>query len=62
MRRALQFLRNLDQAYGGWWLTNSQQAWMPWVINYRCGTNFPTVSPMNEGTNMGWTDWTHNRR
>ena len=59
MKRAVQFLYNLDKTYGGWWATHSQQAWIPWTINKRYGTGFPTISPMNEGTNMGWTDWTH---
>jgi hypothetical protein len=32
--------------------------WIPWVVNYYGGTNYPTDSA-NAGKNMGWTDWTH---
>lgn len=33
--------------------------WLPWVVNYYGGTDFPTVSPTQAGKNMGYTDWTH---
>ena len=33
--------------------------WLPWVVNYYGGTDFPTDSPTQAGKNMGYTDWTH---
>jgi hypothetical protein len=31
--------------------------WIPWVVNYYGGTNYPT-QPAAPGKNMAWTDWT----
>ncbi len=36
----------------------SDDTWIPWVINYYAGTNYPT-SAASSGKNMGYTDWTH---
>ena len=35
--------------------------WIPWLVNYYAGTNYPTTSPTQAGKGMGWTDWTHAR-
>jgi hypothetical protein len=61
MRRATQFLYDLDQDFpsDGWWASGDDE-WMPWLINDAYGTTFPTEFPANSGKNMGWTDWTHN--
>ncbi len=58
LKRMIQFLRNLDQSFGGWWATG-EDTWSPWLVNWAYGTNFPAVTPTTPGKNMGWTDWTH---
>lgn len=55
IKRAVQFLYNL----GGSWLPDGDDVFMPWVVNKAYGTSFKTVSPVQPGKNMGWTDWTH---
>jgi hypothetical protein len=57
--RAVQFLYDLDRQYpeGEWWAKGDDR-WVPWLINYIYGTNFPTEQA-RIGKNMGWTDWTH---
>jgi len=60
LRRAVQFLHDLSLRYpnDGWWASGDDQ-WMVWLINYRYGTQFPTVLPAQPGKNTAWTDWTH---
>jgi hypothetical protein len=55
----VQFLHDLQQDYpdDGWWATGDD-TWIPWLINYYYGTEFPTETT-KAGKNMGWTDWTH---
>jgi hypothetical protein len=36
--------------------------WQPWLVNHAYGTDFSAESPTQPGKNMGWTDWTHQRR
>lgn len=59
-RRAVQYLYNLDQTCSNWYATGDDN-FTPWIINHVYGTNFPTVSPVDYGKIMGYTDWTHNR-
>ena len=59
LRRAVQFVRDLDLQFGGWWATGDD-TWQPWFVNFAYGTSFPT-SPAAIGKTMGWTDWTHAR-
>jgi hypothetical protein len=54
--RAVQFLRRLDQSYGGWWAT-ADDTWQPWIVNRAYGTALPAQSPSAPGKIMGWTDW-----
>ncbi|MFN8187683.1 MAG: Ig-like domain-containing protein [Gaiellales bacterium] len=59
LRRAAQFILDLDQALGGWWATGDD-TWQPWFVNFAYGTAFPTRDAAI-GKTMGWTDWTHAR-
>jgi alginate lyase len=58
IRRAFQFLYDLDRRYGGWW-ADSNDEWNVWMVNRAYGTRFPTRTPAKPGKIMGWTDWTH---
>lgn len=57
--RAVKFLEQLDTRYpdDGWWAAGDDN-WVPWVVNFVYGTDFPTAKA-RPGKNMGWTDWTH---
>lgn len=35
---------------------SGDDTWIPWVVNYYSGSNFPT-SAASPGKNMAWTDW-----
>ncbi|RIL10148.1 hypothetical protein DCC79_08890 [bacterium] len=59
-RRAVQYLRSLDQTCGGWWATGDD-TFSPWIVNHVYGTTFPTTSPVGVGKIMSFTDWTHDR-
>jgi hypothetical protein len=54
--RAVQFLKRLDDAYGGWWAANDD-TWQPWLINRAYGTSLPESAPASQGKIMAWTDW-----
>ena len=59
LRRAAGFLFGLHQAYGaGEWGAPRGDEWIPWLLNARYGTHFPTVLPARPGKGMGFTDWT----
>jgi alginate lyase len=60
LRRAVQFLFDLNASYGGWWAEGDDQ-WVPWLVNAANGTSFPVSYPALPGKIMGWTDWTHVR-
>ena len=53
--RAVEYLDDLEQQYGGWW-AHGDDTYLPWLVNHVYGTDFPT-SPANIGKNMSWTDW-----
>ena len=36
--------------------------WIPYVVNYFYGTDFPAPAAARAGKNVGWTNWTHARR
>ena len=63
IRRAYQYLLWLDNTTGGFWYysegTTGPNNWQPWIVNKRYGINLPHASPVNQGWNMSWTDWTH---
>ena len=58
LRRATEFLHELDTEYDKWWATQDD-TWIPWLVNARTGAGFPTSAAAMPGKNMGWTDWTH---
>jgi IPT/TIG domain-containing protein/flagellar hook capping protein FlgD/alginate lyase len=58
IRRAFQFLLDLEHRYGGWWAVGNDECF-PWLANHAYGTSFPAVSPAGPGKNMAWMDWTH---
>jgi hypothetical protein len=61
--RAYTRLHELSKRDSFWWERGTgDESWQPWLANYAYGTSFPAVSPSRPGTNMGWTDWTHNAR
>ena len=51
--RAVQFLCDIG------WNPEGDDLWLPWLVNYAYGTDFPVTTPVEPGKNMGWTDWTH---
>jgi flagellar hook capping protein FlgD/IPT/TIG domain-containing protein/alginate lyase len=58
IRRAFQFLYDLDRRYGGWWAVGNDECF-PWLVNRAYGTSFPAVTPARPGKNIAWMDWTH---
>ncbi|HYM81859.1 MAG TPA: alginate lyase family protein [Candidatus Limnocylindria bacterium] len=58
LERAVQFLHDLDQRFGGWWAGGDDE-WNVWLVNAANGSQFPTESPAGAGKIMAWTDWTH---
>jgi hypothetical protein len=59
LRRAASFLFDLHTKYGAEaWAAPSGHAWIPWLLNARYGTHFPTALPAAPGKGMGFTDWT----
>jgi hypothetical protein len=59
--RAAKFLEYLNQQFGGWWAQGDDE-WNPWVINFAYDGQFAAKEGARPGKNMGWTDWTHDRR
>ena len=58
LRRAAQFLFRLRQRYGASWDPPPGGTWIPWLLNARYGSHFPTASPARPGKGMGYADWT----
>jgi hypothetical protein len=60
LRRAVAFLHalSLELPDDSWW-ASGDDAWIPWLVNARCGTTFPASPQGSPGKNMGWTQWTH---
>jgi len=58
LRRAVQYLYDLDEEYGGW-AAEGDDLYIPWLVNDAYGTSFPIAEPVLYGKNMGWADWTH---
>jgi len=54
LRRALQWLHSQAN-----YPATGDDTWIPHLINYYYGTQFPAPVPTSPGKNMGWTDWTH---
>jgi hypothetical protein len=36
--------------------------WIPHVVNYFYGTDFPAAESTRAGKNVGWTNWTHQKK
>jgi hypothetical protein len=59
LRRAASFLFALSSRYGeSAWAAPAGHAWVPWLLNARYGTHFPTQLPARPGKGMGFADWT----
>lgn len=56
--RATTFLWRLQQAYGGEWWADDDEAWVVWVLNRTYGTTFRAPATRSPGEGMSWTDWT----
>jgi hypothetical protein len=58
LRRAATFLFVLHRRYGAEkWGAPAGHGWIPWLLNARYGTGFPTALPAPPGKGMGFTDW-----
>lgn len=59
LRRAATYLFDLHDRHGDEdWGAPGGDEWIPWLLNARYGTDFPTVDPAQPGKGMGFTDWT----
>jgi myo-inositol-hexaphosphate 3-phosphohydrolase len=58
VRRALVWLHSANGS--NWCTASGDDAWVPYLVNYNYGTNFPGQSG-TEGKGLGFTDWTHQR-
>jgi Alginate lyase len=59
LRRAAGYLVALGQRTGEEdWHAAEDDGWIPWLLNARYGTRFPTRMPALPGKGMGFTDWT----
>jgi len=59
LRRAATFLFDLHRRYGAEeWSAPAGHSWIPWLLNARYRTAFPTTLPAPPGKGMGFTDWT----
>jgi hypothetical protein len=54
LRRALRWLYDEND-----YPAEGDDRWIPWVVNARTGSTFPTESPTSPGKSIGYTDWTH---
>lgn len=52
IKRALIWLHDVDG-----FPAQSDDTWVPWLVNYAYGTSFPAPSPSSPGKNLGFTDW-----
>src|SRR5919107_1986618 len=60
LRRATQFLWDLDGRFGGWWAA-SDDGFVPALVDAAYGATFPVDASAGPGKNMGFTAWTHAR-
>jgi hypothetical protein len=55
-------LRALDWLYDeNDYPAEGDDVWIPWIVNARYGTAYPTESPTRPGKSVGFSDWTHGR-
>ncbi len=57
IRRAMDWMHGVGCA-GGTAMPGNDE-WMPWLANWAYGTDYPTVTPVDLGRNIGFTDWSH---
>jgi hypothetical protein len=59
LRRAATFLFSVADNTGEQdFAAPAGHGWVPWLLNSRYGTRFPTRSPADPGKGLGFTDWT----
>jgi hypothetical protein len=54
LKRAMDFM-----VRAGYQMAYASQRWVPWLANYRYGTDYQTPLPLGLSYGMSWTDWTH---
>lgn len=54
LRRALTWLYEEND-----YPAEGDDRWIPWVVNARTASTFPTITPTSPGKSIGYTDWTH---
>jgi hypothetical protein len=59
MRRSIEYMKYLDDQFGGWWTDDDDEQFVPWLINKAYGTNYRSHLPARTGKIMAWTDWSH---
>lgn len=52
-------VRSMDILYRIGNTPSSDDGWIPWLVNYYWGTNYPTSTSVGPGKGMGYTEWTH---
>jgi hypothetical protein len=60
IRRIADFITRSENAGGPGWNPGRVQYHVPWLLNRRYGTNYPTV-PAEYGRSFGFTDWLYGR-
>ncbi len=61
IRRMADFISRSERAGGQGWNPGRVQYHVPWLLNHRYGTNYPTV-PAEYGRSLGFTDWLYGGR
>lgn len=59
VKRSVEYLFQLSRKAGSGWWADSDEAWVPWLVNSRYGSNYPTTSNPKSGRVGNFTDWTH---
>jgi len=59
VKRSVQYLYDLSKVAGSGWWADADEAWVPWVINSKYGSNFPTTNNPEAGRVANFADWTH---
>lgn len=54
LRRAVEWLYTEND-----YPAEGDDRWIPWLVNKRYASDFPTESPTTPGKNVGFADWTH---
>ena len=60
VRRAAEYLFELNERSPNEdWAAPDGNQWIPWLLNARYGSGFPTQVPAQPGKGIGFADWTH---